>query len=374
MRLQLISKYRTELMGIAILWIVFYHLQIDLGESLYLAPLHIIQTLGYGGVDLFFFLSGFGVTAGWLSKNYNIAEFYKKRLIRIIPTYWLWMLLYGFLQLALFQNFKIRGFIADFLGIGFLSGKSYNSWFIPAIVVCYLIFPLTIRFLMRSDKRREQVPENIFSMLFRATWLPLLLSLVIIAIGKSKLLLLTVRLPNFVLGALVSLAHFKDGAQNLEDLRTNRVSLIVLNLLGIVLLYFSMTLSTDMNWKYGFWWYPFIILAFPLCLLLANGIAWSYQHFSENTVVSVVSSLLRFCGKYSLEIYLMHSLIFAEFRTFLDNFFNSSNVLTSINRGNIFEGLLLIAVSLIAAYLLNQITQCVLSLLKDLPFYLRNRT
>ena len=76
----ILSKYRTELMGIAILWVMFFHLSIDINNRI----LNLIKTIGYGGVDIFLMISGLGLYYAY-KKNNNIKLFYKRRLLRLLP-------------------------------------------------------------------------------------------------------------------------------------------------------------------------------------------------------------------------------------------------------------------------------------------------
>ena len=53
--LQDISTYRKALMGVAMLWIVFYHF------GFHTPIISHLTRFGYTGVDIFMFLSGFGL-------------------------------------------------------------------------------------------------------------------------------------------------------------------------------------------------------------------------------------------------------------------------------------------------------------------------
>ena len=79
-----ISINRSFIMGIAIIWIVLHHCTL-----LYsFLPQYIrfpFFTIGYGGVDVFIFVSGFGVYHS-LSQNYDIYEFLKRRILRLLPA------------------------------------------------------------------------------------------------------------------------------------------------------------------------------------------------------------------------------------------------------------------------------------------------
>ena len=73
---------RKELMGIAILMVLLYHLCC---WPQWNNPLRIFGHW-YIGVDIFLVLSGFGLCFSY--EKYNIKTFYYHRLIRIIPLYW----------------------------------------------------------------------------------------------------------------------------------------------------------------------------------------------------------------------------------------------------------------------------------------------
>ena len=59
MKYSALSKYRTELMGLAMLWVMLYHAwSLDLGLRL----LNAVRAFGFGGVDIFILLSAMGLT------------------------------------------------------------------------------------------------------------------------------------------------------------------------------------------------------------------------------------------------------------------------------------------------------------------------
>ena len=76
-----ILAYRSHLMGIAIWWVVFSHMKLRFAGK----GISFIQTIGYGGVDIFFFLSGIGMY--YSLKKSSVETFYQKRIRRIIPAY-----------------------------------------------------------------------------------------------------------------------------------------------------------------------------------------------------------------------------------------------------------------------------------------------
>lgn len=94
-----------------------------------------VSLAGYanGFISIFFMLSGYGI---YLSLNkeeklcgtINTAEFFKKRVARIFPLFWVWCALAGF------SNGWLGFFALDFV-------NPISPWFVPAILQCYLLAP-----------------------------------------------------------------------------------------------------------------------------------------------------------------------------------------------------------------------------------------
>lgn len=74
-------------MGVAMIWIIGYHLWLkDMAyyDSDFKIFSHIFK-FGYVGVDIFFFLSAYGLCHSFMSGN--IKQFYFKRFVRIVPVF-----------------------------------------------------------------------------------------------------------------------------------------------------------------------------------------------------------------------------------------------------------------------------------------------
>lgn len=59
-----ISKYRSELMGFSILWVVWFHSALYLNKFPIGFMAHLfefLKSIGYGGVDIFLLVSGLGI-------------------------------------------------------------------------------------------------------------------------------------------------------------------------------------------------------------------------------------------------------------------------------------------------------------------------
>ena len=131
--IQDILKYRSALMGIAMLLVVWHHLPMGV-------PSIIVNTLkGHAGwgVDIFLFLSGIGLYYS-AHKEFTLKSYYIKRFIRIFP-------IYAFIILCtdlITGSLDVNAFFYKVTTIGFWIGKDSFEWFIPTIVGLYLIFPI----------------------------------------------------------------------------------------------------------------------------------------------------------------------------------------------------------------------------------------
>ena len=130
--IQDISVYRSELMGWSILWIMMLHFTFN-----QIKPLGFIAQYGFAGVEIFMLVSGLGLFYS-LHSNHNIFQFYKKGLLRIFPTYYI---LGIFASILLFHD-NIIDYLYRYSTVGFWAGGLYWEWYIPSIVMLYLLSPL----------------------------------------------------------------------------------------------------------------------------------------------------------------------------------------------------------------------------------------
>lgn len=135
-----ISKYRSLLMGFAIIWIMLFH-------YCYIVEPEIFEFFpirnGYGGVDIFLFLSGFGLYYSYTKDGgANLRSFYIKRFIRVLPSFWLVIVVYDIIthnvSTATFFRLSTLGF--------WIPTLPYSYWYISSIIAFYLLFPLYMHF------------------------------------------------------------------------------------------------------------------------------------------------------------------------------------------------------------------------------------
>lgn len=113
-------------------------------------------------VGFFFFLSGFILVyvnrENFKEYSFNVKSFYKKRLIRIIPAYFLAMVLMWFAYFLHFGYFPyIKHFLLEALLIqswvpGFVTNVNFVGWSLSVEMFFYLLFPLLFLMLVKKTK------------------------------------------------------------------------------------------------------------------------------------------------------------------------------------------------------------------------------
>jgi peptidoglycan/LPS O-acetylase OafA/YrhL len=142
---ELFSRALTnELKGLAILSVIFAHIGYFLStDHGFLFPLSIISGVG---VNLFLFLSGFGLTVSELKEKLPLGEFYKKRLLKLFIPFWIVIIAFFLLDFFLLHISYGSLYIAQSL-VGFFPRADLfidiNSplWFFTPILFYYLVFP-----------------------------------------------------------------------------------------------------------------------------------------------------------------------------------------------------------------------------------------
>lgn len=116
-------------MGISILLIMLFHVN--------------FLACGFIGVEFFLLISAVGLFFS-LKKNQHLQSFYRRRILRILPTYFLVAIPY-FIYLHR-QDLDIKDFFIDLSGLCIFQDERY-FWFILLILICYLIAPFYNRLL-----------------------------------------------------------------------------------------------------------------------------------------------------------------------------------------------------------------------------------
>ena len=147
-----ISLYRSELMGLAIIIIMLFHSRdIDLirdDEIIGSSMLYKLILDGNSGVDIFLFLSGVGLVFAW-SKRKSLSAYYKKRIVRILPTYLVISGIYWYFEMIKVKDFDtplewIQNWFWNVSCYTWITDNDRTYWYIPTLIVLYLVSPFII--------------------------------------------------------------------------------------------------------------------------------------------------------------------------------------------------------------------------------------
>ncbi|MFA5012972.1 MAG: acyltransferase [Candidatus Paceibacterota bacterium] len=137
----------NELKGVAILLVVFGHIGYFLiSGNLFLFPM---STISGVGVDLFLFLSGYGLVVSALKNSRTVWEFYKTRLTKLLVPLWLvlgslFLLDFFVLNKAYPASYIVSSFLGFFPTADLYADIDSPLWYLTLILFYYLIFPLVL--------------------------------------------------------------------------------------------------------------------------------------------------------------------------------------------------------------------------------------
>lgn len=245
-----LSTHRSYLMGIAIILVIVFHC-----FSWVFNPIGVFN-IGYIGVDIFLFLSGYGLSFSY-EKN-PLPRFYANRFTRIFPLYTLAVII-GYI--ICFRIWSVKDFLLNLLCVNYYINGPFFDWYVPTLIGLYLLIPL-LYYLGQQG------------------WLSVAI-LFIIVFG----ILFFFDIPDHYSCALSRLPIFVYGIAIRKCPNFKPVFILGLLLFFPCYLWASHQLAT-------------CVLAIPLivtCVLIAPKIGKLYD-------------VLSWCGKYSLELYLANVL------------------------------------------------------------------
>ena len=279
-----ISRYRGELMGLAMLFVMLFHVAMPKSYAMYG-----LVRCGNVGVDMFLLLSGIGLWYAW-SKRPRLIDFYWRRYIRIYPA---WLLMACLFYIPNFMETQGSGYspsmghlIANIaFNWSFWRIDDLTFWFIPAIMMLYTFAPAYMWLIERHPEYR---------------WMPILFMVLAVMVqyyppvhhSVGHLEIFFSRIPIFLIGINMG--------QSIREGRRYEGSS-----LGFVLLLFALSAYT--------------------CITLEDGLRGRFPLFMERmvyiplsiTLMLLCCQMLRrlprqvdmvfaFVGVVSLEIYLIH--------------------------------------------------------------------
>lgn len=280
-----LTEIRTYLMGMAILWIMLFHTDKIFSFPL---PIKLLQQSGNYGVDIFFFVSAYGLYYS-MKKKIKLKDWFIRRIKRIYPTFLLVTCLTG-----LILGWSLWKYVQESLFLGFLIPplnyeEKWNVlfWYIPAQMLFYLLFPFVYKHINTIKK--------FYLFIFVLTFVIYnLMSSYISMQGWSPYFTWFVaRIPVFILGLI-----YADEEQRIIE-KKNGIYCVPIFLVGFISLTFLLLQNANlipftMGYINGF---MLILFALPFIFWIC-GITFKYLKF--------FNPIIEYCGKYSLELYLLH--------------------------------------------------------------------
>ena len=277
-----ISRYRGELMGAAMLFVILFHVSLSRDD-----PFYGLRRCGNVGVDMFLFLSGVGLWFAW-TKQPSVRTFYRRRLLRILPT---WLLVAGvFYGADYLGQRRFSSNLIDLIGDvtvnwDFWLHDELTFWYVPAIMMLYFFAPHYMRLITRHPVYR---------------WLPLLMVVWCVmvqwvlpihrAVGHIEIF--WSRVPIFFIGINMG--------RSVKEQRTLEGSA-----LWLLLLAFAMTFGASVYLEQvSHGRFPLFVERMLYIPFTVTGVLLLNYIFRR--MPQCVNRFLRLVGALSLEVYLLH--------------------------------------------------------------------
>ncbi len=272
-----LKQSKQAIMGLAAMLVILYHLlPMPRSQDLPSLILRYILMTAYVGVDIFFFMSGY---MAFFSNTDNYFKYIKRKFLRIYPLF----IICCILGLAI-GNVTVDKLMPTLLGLELIkSGGGSFLWFIPALMMIYLILPFYVRLIKKQGRNKALIIAVII-------W-GLVMTLLEKATDNHSVNILLCRLPVVFIGGYLAQCEGK-------------ISMSKKLCIGIPLLIAGLFLT----WKYGFmqrtnyiFTYSFYVLAIPHSLGLL--------FITDSIFSSFEPKVLNFIGSLSLELYCLQMLL-----------------------------------------------------------------
>lgn len=327
MNLALISKYRSELMGIAMLLVVWHHIPISINSTVY----DFLKLNAGFGVDIFLLCSGMGLYFS-MSKGLGLRNYYLKRFVRIFPIWTLFLLCLNFVR----GNFDLTYLFLKITTIGWWMGNvGMDYWFIPNIVVLYILYPLFHQVLYKSS--------------IIALSLIVLIYLAVLLLPEGNYFQQWYRYPTFFLGGYMGMLIKK---YSVSVSKIYVLLFLILFVVGLCLsIYGYVTIELinermDELKQTGWLFLPYFFITPGFCIIVV--------YILEKYSLKYMNMLFHFLGTISIEIYLLHGQ-FIELTSFITHTYDFNKI---------YIGGLLITLSFIMAYYTHKINNIIMGYLK----------
>lgn len=333
MELGKIVRFRNIWIGVAMLWIIFYHSGFEIESGLLLG----MKSIGYGGVDICLFASGVGCYYS-LEKDPEILGFLRRRISRLGPTY-LCFIVPWLLWRRTVSELPMRAILGNILGVQSLVSWEYHfNWYIGGLLLYYLAMPYLKRITDSCSRFGQDVLACGFVMIATIPFWEAGTAIVILS-----------RMPVLYTGLVCGKLAKRGYVLNKRDFFIAGI----LSVAGLALLLRWLKEFPDLLWSWGLYWYPFALIVPGGCLFFSV----LAEKMEKYRVGKNLIDLLQRAGVYSFELYLVHVFMYEglmpQIRPHLGNVPNNLLWLATIPA--VVGG----------AYLLNRLTAVVSSFVKN---------
>jgi peptidoglycan/LPS O-acetylase OafA/YrhL len=281
--LENISRYRSELMGMAMLFVILFHVSLPRDDMFFG-----LRRIGNIGVDMFLFLSGIGLWFTWTKKP-SLKHFYLRRFLRIYPT---WIILAGLLYIPDFLGpHRYSTSLIDLIGDvtvnwDFWLHGELTFWYIPATMMLYIFAPFYMKLIERHPIYR---------------WLPVVMIIWCVMVqwvapiqaSVGHLEIFWSRVPIFFIGI-----NLGNEVKRKERIEGDAIWLIIIIFLTSLTCSIYMEQTIHGRFPLFIERMLYIPLTITAILLLNRVFRRTPKHFNK---------MVKFFGSLSLEAYLIHA-------------------------------------------------------------------
>lgn len=327
----ILSKYRNELYGISILWIVLFHgvilKKVELSNEL--SVLTGILKHGNCGVEIFLFLSGISLYYS-MKKEPNAKKFYVKRLKRIVIPLVLIEGTYWFYNCVILKNDFLE-FVKNITLYSFWFEGEKLVWFVALILLLYIFYPVLFKFILNNSK------------INRIFFIVSLCLIVYVICGLLKYFdphcfkmieIALTRIPVFLLGSYCGILAYEN-----KEIKSNiKLISFIIVIMGIGYFY-EQPFSLVNNFRM-----PYLLLGPSLAIWISVCL---------NSISNArLNRLLSLWGGLSLEVYLSHVILRLKF---LDSVFYGKSAVANFHKYLIFVLLGAFVISKLVVYIQDKI-------------------
>ena len=292
-----VSKYRPQIMGFAAIWIFIFHVRNDVTVFNSVPVLRDIDVffvnIGFNGVDIFLLLSGWGLYHA--INKHNLLLFFKRRYRRLILPF-----VVACVATAILNHWSIVRFIKAVTCWTFLAKDVHEpKWFVPAIAIIYLFFPLYHKLFEKFTNK------YVFTGAAMAVWLVLSFILPLIT-GRSDIYVAFGRIPVFLIGVLIGwFTYSKKKITKEWIVWLVLIPMLIVGFQAELYVAFKKVVLINPGISNAL---PGLLIGIPMCFIAG-------QVFALLGKATFIQKAYGFMGKITLEFYVVQEIVLAAIKT-----------------------------------------------------------